>query len=332
MVIDSAVLTRASSTYKRLDKKSWPLRNGPASLRSNLHVRLCSAAWLLSSAVLIPRTAVDDCASTHRMGFSRSWIVSSSVDPINRSCSYPIPWSPCPHGYLAINKLCLHLIYINTICSLSLGYFLLGLISSFVFRAIRDALPDNPAAQERILGASFLALGIADVSHLLTSNYRTILPFSFFNSWHSTYSIVLRPSPYLSTLVSLLPSWVSPKISCIHLPIGTAWPTETSLLSLSSSSSGAYLLSLYSPIWHANTFLHRAAWFMGIGRTRYYYGKPRSEIYVGFNPPNVYEFIEQHSRRASSIRSQIKISAVHSMFISSVPSWYNKNKGCRSYV
>ena len=43
----------------------------------------------------------------------------------------------------------------------------MGLISSFVFRAIRDALPDNPAAQERILGASFLALGIADVSRLL---------------------------------------------------------------------------------------------------------------------------------------------------------------------
>ncbi|KAF8973790.1 hypothetical protein BDZ97DRAFT_1900574 [Flammula alnicola] len=43
-------------------------------------------------------------------------------------------------------------------------YFLLGLISSLVFRAVRDALPGNPAAQERILGASFLALGIADVS------------------------------------------------------------------------------------------------------------------------------------------------------------------------
>ncbi|KAF5312614.1 hypothetical protein D9619_003064 [Psilocybe cf. subviscida] len=45
-------------------------------------------------------------------------------------------------------------------------YFLLGLISSLVFRAVRDALPNNPAAQERILGASFLALGIADLTHI----------------------------------------------------------------------------------------------------------------------------------------------------------------------
>ena len=32
---------------------------------------------------------------------------------------------------------------------------------------------------------------------------------------------------------------------------------------------------------------------MGIGRTRYYYGKPQSEIHVGFNPLNVYEYTEQ---------------------------------------
>lgn len=47
------------------------------------------------------------------------------------------------------------------------GYMLLGLLSSFVFRAVRDALPNNPAAQERILGASFLAMAIADVSSLV---------------------------------------------------------------------------------------------------------------------------------------------------------------------
>lgn len=43
------------------------------------------------------------------------------------------------------------------------GYLLLGMLSSLVFRAVRDALPDNPAAQERIIGASLLAMGIADV-------------------------------------------------------------------------------------------------------------------------------------------------------------------------
>jgi hypothetical protein len=41
---------------------------------------------------------------------------------------------------------------------------LLGLISSLVFRAVRDALRGQPAAQERILGAALTALAIADVS------------------------------------------------------------------------------------------------------------------------------------------------------------------------
>ena len=49
------------------------------------------------------------------------------------------------------------------------GYLLLGMISSFVFRAVRDALPDNPVAQERIMGASFTALALADVSASVTT-------------------------------------------------------------------------------------------------------------------------------------------------------------------
>ena len=52
-------------------------------------------------------------------------------------------------------------------CFFVKGYLLLGLISSLVFRAIRDALPHDPVAQERILGASLMALAIADVSALV---------------------------------------------------------------------------------------------------------------------------------------------------------------------
>ena len=48
------------------------------------------------------------------------------------------------------------------------GYLLLGMLSSLVFRAVRDALPGNPAAQERIIGASLFAMGVADVSLGLT--------------------------------------------------------------------------------------------------------------------------------------------------------------------
>jgi hypothetical protein len=56
----------------------------------------------------------------------------------------------------------------DDICA-SLGYLLLGLISSLVFRAIRDALPHDPASQERILGAAFVALALADVSRCIST-------------------------------------------------------------------------------------------------------------------------------------------------------------------
>ncbi|KZT61810.1 hypothetical protein CALCODRAFT_427137 [Calocera cornea HHB12733] len=46
-------------------------------------------------------------------------------------------------------------------------YGLLGLISSFVFRAVRDTLKDNPWAQERIVAASLSALAVADITHIL---------------------------------------------------------------------------------------------------------------------------------------------------------------------
>ena len=60
----------------------------------------------------------------------------------------------------------------------STGYALVGLISSLVFRAIRDTLPNNPEAQERILGASMTALSLADVSTTYSSFFRltTMLP------------------------------------------------------------------------------------------------------------------------------------------------------------
>ncbi|KZT42848.1 hypothetical protein SISSUDRAFT_851039 [Sistotremastrum suecicum HHB10207 ss-3] len=48
-------------------------------------------------------------------------------------------------------------------------YLLLGLISSLVFRAVRDALPHDPVAQEKIVGASLTALALADVSHIVVT-------------------------------------------------------------------------------------------------------------------------------------------------------------------
>lgn len=43
------------------------------------------------------------------------------------------------------------------------GYFLLSLMSSFVFRAVRDSVP-NAVSQERLVGAVLKVLAIADVS------------------------------------------------------------------------------------------------------------------------------------------------------------------------
>ena len=53
-------------------------------------------------------------------------------------------------------------------CCHIIGYLLLGLISSIVFRAVRDALPKDPVSQERIVGASLTALALADVSFVLS--------------------------------------------------------------------------------------------------------------------------------------------------------------------
>ncbi|KAF8554553.1 hypothetical protein OG21DRAFT_1412345 [Imleria badia] len=65
-------------------------------------------------------------------------------------------------------------------------YMLLGLISSLVFRAIRDALPNNPEAQERILGASMTALALADVRATIIASWIGLpedLRYSF-GSWN----------------------------------------------------------------------------------------------------------------------------------------------------
>ncbi|KAI0706211.1 hypothetical protein BC835DRAFT_1260788 [Cytidiella melzeri] len=58
-----------------------------------------------------------------------------------------------------------------TVLQLGNCYLLLGMLSSLVFRAVRDALPGNPIAQERILGASLLAMAVADVSTFVGSNW-----------------------------------------------------------------------------------------------------------------------------------------------------------------
>ena len=71
----------------------------------------------------------------------------------------------------------------------SQGYLLLGLISSLVFRAVRDALPNDPAAQERIVGASLMALAIADVRANYSISRSQIADISFPSGLAVRYSL-----------------------------------------------------------------------------------------------------------------------------------------------
>jgi len=97
-------------------------------------------------------------------------------------------------------------------------YLLLGLISSFVFRAVRDALRHDPVSQERIIGASLTALALADVSHII--------------------------------------------ITFLGLPRELQYnPAAWNPMTHGNISFVIFLLAV------------RMSWFMGIGRTRYYYGK-----------------------------------------------------------
>ncbi|KAH7884008.1 hypothetical protein F5I97DRAFT_1897423 [Phlebopus sp. FC_14] len=55
------------------------------------------------------------------------------------------------------------------LCQLGNCYMLLGLSSWLVFRAVRDALPNDPRAQERIVGAGLTSLALGDVMHIAGS-------------------------------------------------------------------------------------------------------------------------------------------------------------------
>ncbi|KIM19943.1 hypothetical protein M408DRAFT_325553 [Serendipita vermifera MAFF 305830] len=74
------------------------------------------------------------------------------------------------------------------IWQLSCCFCLLGLLSAFGFRAVRDSLPNNPVAQERIIGAALKALAIGDVAHIVVTIMAT--PQEILrdpSSWNGTF-------------------------------------------------------------------------------------------------------------------------------------------------
>ncbi|KAK1224705.1 hypothetical protein PQX77_012378 [Marasmius sp. AFHP31] len=66
-------------------------------------------------------------------------------------------------------------------------YFLLGMISSFVFRAVRTALKNDPSRQEQVVGSLLIPLAIADIIHIFSS-FVGLPPHLRFNvlEWNGT--------------------------------------------------------------------------------------------------------------------------------------------------
>ncbi|KAF7310425.1 hypothetical protein HMN09_00584500 [Mycena chlorophos] len=99
-------------------------------------------------------------------------------------------------------------------------YLLLGLVSSFVFRAARDALKHDLPAQERVVGSLLTALAIADLSHIA--------------------------------------------VTLIGLPASL----RMDLLQYNSMAHGNITVVVV-------LFSVRMAWFLGVGRTSYWYTAPK---------------------------------------------------------
>ncbi|KAG7090716.1 hypothetical protein E1B28_009809 [Marasmius oreades] len=102
-------------------------------------------------------------------------------------------------------------------------YFLLGMISSFVFRAVRSALKHDSKSQERVVGSLLLPLAIADVIHISSS------------------FIGLPPDLRLN-----VQEW-------------------------NGTTHGNITITTF-------LFIARVAWFLGIGRPRYYFGQNSTAV------------------------------------------------------
>jgi len=137
--------------------------------------------------------------------FHHQLIPSSTTTPVSASLD--------PRSLMAVGQL------VNV-------YLLLGLISSLLFRAVRDALPNDLVAQERIVGAQLMALLIADYTHII--------------------------------------------VTALYLPKDMLY--DISAWNATTHGNITFVVLLIST---------RTAWFMGIGRTRHYYGQPAAKAKRG---------------------------------------------------
>lgn len=153
----------------------------------------------------------------------------------------------------------------------SLGYLLLGLISSLVFRAIRDALPNNPEAQERILGAGFTALALADVgfvhfSYLVTRLTNCIIGNTV--SLSALQKFALRNMFQYCCFIY----WSPRRAQVLLWQVESHDPWQHHLCDISFERKVFRWSRMHRQAFLTSNFV-RLAWFAGVGRTAYYYGK-----------------------------------------------------------
>ncbi|KAJ3474688.1 hypothetical protein NLI96_g12312 [Meripilus lineatus] len=66
-------------------------------------------------------------------------------------------------------------------------YLLLGMLEGLGLRAVLKALPDNLVAQERLVGATLLAMAIADITHILATWFALPSDLQYnFAAWNGT--------------------------------------------------------------------------------------------------------------------------------------------------
>ncbi|KAI0077420.1 hypothetical protein K474DRAFT_1661670 [Panus rudis PR-1116 ss-1] len=75
-------------------------------------------------------------------------------------------------------------------------YLLLGMLEGLGLRAVRDALPNDPVAQERIAGTTLLAMAIADVTHIAATWFALpkdlqYAPLSWNGTTHGNITVVV---------------------------------------------------------------------------------------------------------------------------------------------
>lgn len=159
---------------------------------------------------------------------------------------------------------------------------LVGLIVSLVFRVAEDAFRDNPVAQERIIGATLTAMAITDVGFL-------IYVFAKVECYEPNCLICrLHSEDFIQWALSESELVLHKIYSVLSSLIGLPTDIRYDIFSWNGITHGNITFTTfvfcvrYVNYRDVNRWLRadspydfRLAWFMGVGRRRFYYGQRR---------------------------------------------------------